>query len=196
MADAQAHAAHDSILLPLPRLSVHGRQRRLAEAPAANGGLSAEQISALLWAGFGLDRRGSGGRTPVPLHQRPELDVYVLLPEGSYLYDAREHRLELVSARDLRHCAGRHAAVQRPALVLVYTTDCDGLSDDVGEECGILACANARCIAEGIGEYCGSAGLASGLRHAIDGRLARELALKNTQQVVLAQAVGFAPAAH
>ncbi len=64
-------------------------------------------LSNLLWAAFGMNRRG-GGRTAPSALDAQEIDVYVALPDGAYLYDARANTLRLVAASDLRRITVLH----------------------------------------------------------------------------------------
>jgi hypothetical protein len=47
-------------------------------------------LSSLLWAAFGVNRR-SGGRTAPSAIDAQEIDVYVALPDGAYVYEAKTH---------------------------------------------------------------------------------------------------------
>src|ERR1017187_4949785 len=76
--------------------------------------LPAQILSNLVWAVFGVNREkgsfGKAGRTAASASNSQEIDVYVALPEGVYLYEAVPHRLAPVVAEDLRGRAGRGAA--------------------------------------------------------------------------------------
>jgi hypothetical protein len=59
--------------------------------------LPAQILSNLLWAAFGVNREkgsfGKPGRTAASASNSQEIDLYVALPEGVYLYEAIPHRL-------------------------------------------------------------------------------------------------------
>ncbi|UCF14619.1 MAG: nitroreductase family protein, partial [Phycisphaerales bacterium] len=59
--------------------------------------LPPQMLSNLLWAAFGVNRQqgpfGGPGRTAASASNSQEIDLYVALPEGVYLYDAAAHRL-------------------------------------------------------------------------------------------------------
>jgi len=60
--------------------------------------LSTQQLANLLWAGFGVNRP-DGRRTAPSASNMQEIEIYVLLPTGAYVYDAAKHHLRQVAAR-------------------------------------------------------------------------------------------------
>ena len=72
--------------------------------------LPQQVLSNLLWAAFGVNREtgpfGQPGRTAASASNSQEIDLYVVLAEGIYLYEAAVHRLVPVVAGDLRAKAG------------------------------------------------------------------------------------------
>lgn len=68
--------------------------------------LPPQVLSNLLWAAFGVNRAeasfGKPGRTAPSASNSQEIDLYVALPEGVYLYEAVPHRLTPVAAGDRR----------------------------------------------------------------------------------------------
>jgi SagB-type dehydrogenase family enzyme len=153
--------------------------------------LSLELLSALLWTGFGINRRDTGGRTAPSAHNWQEIDVFAVLPEGAYRYDAKGHRLLLVKAEDLRGATGVQDFVATAPLNLVYVADFARMPDARPEERDFLAGADAGCIAQNVYLFCAGAGLATVVRGLIDrSRLATALGLSKTQRITLAQTVG------
>ena len=67
--------------------------------------LPPQVLSNLLWAAFGVNREsgpfGQTGRTAASASNSQEIDLYVVLPEGIYLYEATPHHLAPVVAGDL-----------------------------------------------------------------------------------------------
>ena len=76
--------------------------------------LPLQTLSNLLWAAWGVNRligpHGQIGRTAASASNSQEIDLYVAMAEGIYLYDAVPHRLSPV-------VAGDHRA--KPAVVAV-----------------------------------------------------------------------------
>ncbi|KAA6310043.1 hypothetical protein EZS27_038583, partial [termite gut metagenome] len=58
--------------------------------------LSVADLSDLLWAANGINRP-DGKRTAPSAMDRRDVDIYVVLPAGTYLYDAKGHKLDLVA---------------------------------------------------------------------------------------------------
>jgi len=68
--------------------------------------LPLQELSNLLWAADGINRAESGKRTAPSAMNWQETDVYVILAEGAFLYDAKAAALTPVIAGDLRALAG------------------------------------------------------------------------------------------
>jgi SagB-type dehydrogenase family enzyme len=149
-------------------------------------------VSALLWGAFGINRPDSGGRTAPSAHDWQEIDVYVVLAEGSYRYDARAHRLMLVKAEDLRALTGTQDFPATAPLNLVYVADFARMTNVRADEREFLAGADAGFIAQNVYLACASLGLGTVVRGLVDRRiLARALGLSATQRITLAQTVGL-----
>ena len=86
--------------------------------------LPAQTLSNLLWAAFGVNRQnepyGGPGRTAASAGNSQEIDLYVALPEGVYLYEAVPHRLSPVVAGDFRPRSGKRAAAP---VTIFYVVD-------------------------------------------------------------------------
>lgn len=61
--------------------------------------LQPDQIGQLLWAGQGVALARPGGAAADPL---PAIRVYVVLPDGMYLYDPSAHTLQQIGEGDMR----------------------------------------------------------------------------------------------
>ena len=53
--------------------------------------LSLQDISDLLWAANGINRPTEGKRTAPTAMNSQDVDIYVVMKQGSYLYDAKNH---------------------------------------------------------------------------------------------------------
>ena len=201
MATIPSDPLMDTLHLPTPRLQGSltleaALKKRHSTRDFLPDELSIEQVSALLWAGFGVNRPGSWGRTAPTACDSQEIVVYAVLPEGAWRYDAREHRLLRVRTGDLRALTGTQDFVAVAPLNLVYVVDHEHLQLEEGlepEEHGVLAGADIGCIVENIYLYCANANLATVVRGQIHRRqLGAALGLRPHQRVALAQSVGFA----
>lgn len=148
-------------------------------------------LSSLLWAAFGVNRRG-GGRTAPSALDAQEIDVYAALPDGAYCYEARTHSLRLVSAVDLRRVTGYQDFVDDAPLDLVYVADHARMRLVPAAQRESYASAAAGAIAQNVYLYAASAGLATVIRAWIDrAAIADALGLTHDQQVLLSQTVGY-----
>jgi SagB-type dehydrogenase family enzyme len=154
--------------------------------------LPADKLSALLWAAFGVNRASSGKRTAPSAHNWQEIDVYAALASALYRYEPAEHGLRLVASRDVRALTGTQAFVASAPLNLVYVADFARMDAVDSDDRAFLAGADAAVIAQNVYLFAASAGLVTVVRGLIDRReLARAMALRTQQRIVLAQSVGF-----
>jgi SagB-type dehydrogenase family enzyme len=63
--------------------------------------LSLQDLSDLLWAANGVNR-ADGRRTAATARNNQDIDVYAIMEEGAYIYDAKAHELKPVTAGDHR----------------------------------------------------------------------------------------------
>ena len=68
--------------------------------------LPLQTLSNLLWAAFGINRP-NGERTAPSAMNWQEIDIYVALADGLYLYDAKANALQPVLAQDIRAATGQ-----------------------------------------------------------------------------------------
>lgn len=163
---------------------------RASSRAFAPGALPPAQLSALLWAAWGVNRDGGGRTAPSALNAQ-EIDLYVALPEGAYRYDAAAHALQLVVAADLRRVTGYQDFVDEAPLDLVFVADHGRMGLVPVAQRESYASVAAGAIAQNVYLFCASAGLATVLRAWIDrDAIADALGLPHDQQVLLSQTVG------
>lgn len=151
--------------------------------------LPEQVLSDLLWAAWGINRP-DGKRTAPSAMNRQEIDVYVVLPEGAYVYDAKAHALNPVASGDLRAQTGGQPFVKDAPLNLVYVADTAKMSG--GSEQAVWYGAAAGFISQNAYLYCASEGLATVVRGMVDRTaLAAALSLRPEQRIVLSQTVGY-----
>ncbi len=85
--------------------------------------LTTQQLSNLLWAACGVNRPESGKRTAPTASNNQEIELYVFLKTGVYLYDAKLHKLILKTKGDFRKDVGQQAFVEKAPVVIVYVAD-------------------------------------------------------------------------
>ena len=154
--------------------------------------LPVQTLANLLWAAWGVNRADSGKRTAPSARNWQEVDVYVALPSGVFLYDAVANALKPVVAGDLRALTGSQDFVKDAPLTLVFVADTARMKGAQAEDHKAYAWADASFISENVYLFCASEGLATGVRAMVDrAALAKAIKLAPTQMVVFAQSVGF-----
>lgn len=154
--------------------------------------LSDRILSNLLWAAYGINRSESGKRTAPSALNRQEIDVYVVLKDGAYIYNAKDHKLELIIDKDISNMTGKQGFVSDAAVNLVYVADMDKSAGDNAEEKMMYAGAAAGFIGQNVYLFCASEKLNTVIRAYIDRDiLGKALNLKPNQKIILAQTVGY-----
>jgi SagB-type dehydrogenase family enzyme len=154
--------------------------------------LPVEVLSNLLWAACGINRPESGKRTAPSAVNWQEVDIYVAMADGLYLYDAKEHILKMVVKQDIRELTGKQSFVKEAPLNLIYIADYSRMGGASAEEKNSYAAADAAFIAQNVYLYCASEGLATVVRGLIDRDvLAKAMGLRDHQKIVLSQTVGY-----
>ena len=196
---AQGEAAETMALPPpqrsggLPLMEALARRRSGREfAPTA---LPLPLLSNLLWAAWGANRDGGGRTAPSALNAQ-EIDLYLALPQGAYLYDAAAHALQRVAAADLRRITGYQDFVDEAPLDLVYVADHSRMRLVPAAQRESYASVAAGAIAQNVYLFAAGNDLATVIRAWIDRTvIADALGLTHDQQVLLSQTVGYPPAA-
>ncbi len=183
-------------------------RRRTTREMAARP-LTLAQLSNLLWTACGVNRSegpfGAAGRTAASASNSQEIDVYVTLESGVYLYEAAPHRLAPVAAGDLRAFAmnARQGVGSKAPVQLIYVVDLHSLTHTVGfDEPGLHDAeiqksyyyVDTGLIAGNVYLFAAAHGLASWFHNCDREVLARHLALRPEQRVLFAHSVGW-PAA-
>jgi SagB-type dehydrogenase family enzyme len=156
--------------------------------------VKAQDLSTLLWAANGINRP-DGKRTAPSAMNVQDVDVYVLLPEGAYLYDAKAHALNPVAAGDHRAAvAGGQDFVKDAPLILVLASDLSRLSrgKDPDENTRLMGAVDVGIVCENINLACAGLGLATVPRASMDKEeLTKVLKLKDTQILLINNPVGY-----
>jgi nitroreductase len=88
--------------------------------------LPQQTLSNLLWAAFGVNRPASVkpglGRTAPSAMNKQEVELYVVLAQGVYVYEAEANRLRPVLSGDVRSKVGTGAAAHAAATI-VFVAD-------------------------------------------------------------------------
>jgi SagB-type dehydrogenase family enzyme len=153
--------------------------------------LPVQVLSNMLWAAWGINRE-DGKRTAPSAMNMQEIDVYVAMEEGLYLYDAKTHALVGVLAKDIRQATGKQDFVKDAPINLVYAADFSKMGKTSADQKDFYAAADAGYISQNVYLYCASEGLATVVRGMVDKPvLAAAMKLRSDQKVIFAQTVGY-----
>jgi len=172
--------------------------------------LSLQDLSDLLWAANGINRPENGKRTASSAMNAQDVDIYVFMKDGVYLYDAGQHALNPVAAGDHRAeitarpgggpggpPGGGPGGPPSPAPIqLILVSDISRFSR--GEQALKLEWANidTGIVSQNISLFCAATGLATRPRAGMNKDLIRSLLkLKETQFPILNHPVGYPKAA-
>ena len=147
-------------------------------------------LSDLLWTAWGFitDKR----RAAPSSHNRQETDVYVLLPEGAFLYDAAGNRLLQQSTEDLRAASGAQGYVGTAAAELAFVARTEVITGKTPRGVVETIYVDTGFISQNIYLFCASEGMATVVRAMVPkDTLAAKLQLSPTQEITLVQTVGW-----
>jgi len=165
--------------------------------------LEPQMLSNLLWAAFGENResgslRGRSGRTAASASNSQEIDLYVALANGVYIYDAAGHKLNPVVAGDIRARSGRRAAATAPVNIF-YVVDIAKYQDAPFQEPGLRDTEVQKSyyyvatglIAGNVYLFAASQGLAAWFHNCDKENTPKEFKLRPEQRVLFSQTVGY-----
>ena len=186
-----------AIKLPPPNLNsgkslMQSLQARKSSRDFSTKKIPVQILSNLLWAACGINRPESGKRTAPSAVNWQEIDIYVAMAEGLYLYNAKEHILKPVLNRDIRALTGKQSFVKEAPVNLIYVADFSKISKADIEEKNLYSAADTGFISQNVYLYCASEGLATVVRGMIDkDALSKSMNLTDNQKIILAQTVGY-----
>jgi nitroreductase len=162
----------------------------------AKDNLTPQQLSDMLWAGWGINRADQKKHTAPSSSNKQEIDVYVALQTGLYLYVPESHMLKQINNKDIRKSCGTQAFVAEAPVNLVYVADMGKLGKKEGDEITdsnlLSSWANSAFISQNVYLYCASADLGCVIRAMIPrDKLAPEMGLRSNQRIILSQTVGL-----
>ena len=198
----------ESILLPEPsrkggKTVLEALQLRQTNRRISPKELPLQILSNLLWAAFGVNReKGSfnkPGRTAPSASNSQEIDLYIALKDGVYLYEAVPHQLTPVKEGDFRTLSGRGSAAVAPVNIF-YVVDL--LRYDLGSEQPdpwigkpevqkSYFYTDTGFIAQNVHLFASSEGLATWFHNCKKERIEKEFNLGQNQRVLFAQTVGY-----
>ena len=155
--------------------------------------LSLQDLSDLLFAANGINRKDVNKRTAPSAMNAQDIDIYVFMPEGVYFYDAANFVLNPVVTGDQRLIvAGRQDAVAKAPVMLLLVSDISRFKfpdesaklDAAGKDAGI--------VSQNINIFCAGMGLITRPRGTMDlEKIKSVLKLKDSQRPILNNPVGY-----
>lgn len=186
------------IVLPSPNMKggkplMEALKDRKTSRDFAKDKLSLQMLSDLLWAACGINRPESGKRTAPSAVDWQEVDVYVILEEGAYIYDAKNNKLEPVAAGDYRGKMGIQGFVGDAPVVLAFVSDHSKMSViTTADQKDFYSATDTGYISQNVYLFCASENLATVVLGLINrDNITKVLKLKSDQKVILTQCVGF-----
>lgn len=185
------------IVLPQPRTDggkplMQALKERKSTRAFSSEPLPMQVLGDLLWAACGVNRPETGHRTAPTARNMQEIDVYVALQQGVYLYDAKTHTLQPVLAKDIRAETGPQPFVKDAPVNLVFVADYAKMGNASEKDKEFYSATDTGFISQNVYLYCASEGLATVVRGMVNrAALAETMKLRPTQKIILAQTVGY-----
>jgi SagB-type dehydrogenase family enzyme len=185
------------ISLPAPRQEGGKPLMQVLKERQSSRAFSAERlpdqmVSDLLWAAAGVNRPDSGKRTAPSARNWQEIEVYVVMEEGAYVYDGKSHTLKGVVKGDLRGLTGSQEFAATAPFDLVYVADVTKMTGSSPEDHALYTGVDTGFIGQNVYLFCASEGLVTVFRGSVDRKaLAEALKLPDHKRVTFAQTVGY-----
>ncbi len=168
--------------------------------------LTAQQLSNLLWAACGVNRKkgpfGASGRTAASASNSQEIELYVAMADGVCLYDPNAHSLKPVVGQDLRPYAinygQRKISADAPVRIL-YVVDLAKFRTAGFQEPGLwdpeiqksYYYVDIGLIAGNVALFAAATGMAAWFHNCQKEKLTSKLKLRPDQKVLFAQTIGW-----
>ena len=166
---------------------------RASSTEFINKKLSLQDLSDLLFAADGINRKEISKRTAPSAMNAQDIDIYVFFQEGVFLYDAVNLVLNPVVSGDQRALiAGNQTIVATAPVILLLVSDISRfkMPDEAMKLDG--AAKDAGIVSQNINIFCAGMGLHTRPRGSMDiEKLRSVLKLKDSQHPMLNNPVGY-----
>jgi nitroreductase len=189
-------AAQEVIKLPAPKTEggmplMQALKERKSGREFSSQKLPLPVLSNLLWAAWGINRP-DGHHTAPSARNSQEIDVYVAMSDGLFLYEPKQHQLQKISGEDVRAATGTNDYVKDAAVNLVYVADLTRGNLKEPDAIEFYTGADTAFLAQNVYLFCASEKLQVVVRGAISRpELAKIMKLRSDQKITLAQSVGY-----
>jgi len=165
--------------------------------------LSLQDLSDLMWAANGLNRPAENKTTASSALNAHDVDIYVFLKNGVFVYDYNNHQLAPVVRGDFRSdiiprrpsgpATDPQSTRAEAALQIVLISDSDRFRSGTDETKYEYGAIDTGIISQNISLFCAATGLKTRPRASVNRERVREiLGLENTRHVFLNHPVGYA----
>lgn len=193
-------ALADSQIMDLPPPQTEGGKPLMETLKARHSSrefaarpLSPQALSSLLWTAWGINRPATGLRTAPSSHSAMDIDLYLAMANGVWIYDPKAHRLSQHMQEDVRgETTMGQDFVKTAPLNIIYVSDAARMGKPSDADRMLNGIADSAVIGQNVYLFCASEGLATVLRASVPAeRLAKRLNLAPTQAIYFAQSVGY-----
>ena len=147
-------------------------------------------LADLLWTGYGFIT--SKRRSAPSSHNWQSVELYLLVPEGVFIYDAAGNRLVWQSDEDLRAASGEQEYPATAPLNIALVAEKTKITGKTPEGVMETIFTDSGFICQNFYLFCASEGLATVTRAWINRpKLAERLRLGPTQHITLVQTIGW-----
>ncbi len=169
--------------------------------------ISLQVLSNLLWAAFGVNRETASlsktGRTAPSASNSQEIDLYVSLKDGVYVYEAVPHQLTPIAAGDFSMLSGQGRAsklTQHTPVNIFYVVDLARYDTGphqpdphIGESevQKSYYYTDTGFIAQNVNLFAASEGLATWFHNCDKDSIKSKFNLRPTQRILFAQTIGY-----
>ena len=156
--------------------------------------LSDQDLSDLVWATAGINRKDAGLRTAPSWRNYQDVDLYVCFPEGVYLYNAKEHTLDPFAKGNFYPLiVANQEFVNDAPVILLLITDLSKMQEDNVLPQMVIAGLDAGIISQNISLFCAGKNMVTVPRGFMEKEeLKKVLKLKESQYIMLNHPVGYA----
>ena len=151
-------------------LSLRESARTFDSAP-----VSLQDVSDLLWAANGVNRPQNGKRTAPSAINAQDIDVYLFDSNGVYLYNAKDHKLDLVLPQDSRSVISNQDKDPFPAVILLLVSDLSRFQRGDDSVKAVWAAMDAGIVSQNVLIFCASNNMAARPRAIMNKEKIREL---------------------
>lgn len=187
----------EQIKLPTPQKTggkplMEALNERKSQRQFSEKDLSSQMLSNLLWAANGINRIKSSKCTAPSAMNCQEIDTYVSMKQGLFLYSKKENILKLILKKDIRKFTGKQGFVNDAPINLIYVADFERIGNSSIESKKFYSATDTGFISQNVYLFCASEGLATVVRGWVNReKLRKIMELEKNQKIILSQTVGY-----